>query len=266
MADVTTTYCTRWLLTLSDATVLGYTDHDQDITVGAQLYTAAIGYVPSAVQTSVELSPDNLDVAGIISDSGISESDLLAGRFDYCEVEVAVVDYANLAGGDVFPLVRGRLGRVSIASGEFQAELNSLAMQLQQNIGRIISPLCDADLGDTRCGYTLTTDSLTVTSFTDKRQFAASAITQADGYYDGGLITWLTGDNAIYTMDIKAYLFSGGSFELYEPMPFPIAALDTANVSVGCDKSVAQCKTYLRYDDNRGFPHAPGLQKLMKGP
>jgi len=267
MADRTTTYCTRWLITLADATVLGYTDHDQDITVSAQLYTAAIGYIPSAVQTNVELSPDNMDVMGIIDDAGISESDLLAGRFDYAEIEVAAVDYANLAGGDVYPLVRGKLGRVSIASGQFHSELNSLAMQLQQNIGRVISPSCDADLGDTRCGYTLTTDNVTVTGATDKRQFVDSAITEADGHYDGGLATWVTGDNAGYVMDIKGYLLAGGSFELYEPMPYTIQIGDTATVSIGCDKTAATClATFSNLDNFRGFQHVPGLQRLMQGP
>lgn len=267
MADRTTTYCTRWKITLSDSTVLAYTDHDKDITVAAVLYVSAVGYVPSAVQTSVELSPDNMDLMGIIDDAGIKEADLLAGRFDYADIEVAVVDYLNLAGGDVYPMVRGKLGRITVADGEFHVELNSLAQQLQQNVGRIISPVCDADLGDTRCGYTNTATGFTVTAVTDARQFGATGRGEADNYWNGGEVIWATGAaNAGYTMDIKTYTATGAAFELYEPMPFTIATGDTGNLTRGCDKSITQCKAYSRYDDNRGFPHIPGLQKLMEGP
>ncbi len=262
MADRTTTLATRWKITLTDTTVYAFTDHDTDLVIGEITYLSAVGYVPSAVQTNVELSPDNMDVMGIIDDAGISESDLLAGRFDYARIEVASVDYDDLAAGDQYAMVSGRLGKVIMKDGMFHVELNSLSSQLSQNVGRIISVACDADLGDTRCGYTLTTDNLTVTSVTDKRQFADSSISEDDAYYDFGKVTWVTGDNAGLTMDIKAYLQSGGSFALYEPMPETIQAGDTATVTVGCDKTPAQCKIYGRYDDNRGFPHVPGVQSL----
>jgi len=267
MADRTTTLATCWLITLADATVQGYTDHDTDLTVAAQLYTAAIGYLPSAVQSNVEMSPDNMDIQGIIDDAGIKESDLIAGRYDYAEILVFTVDYTDVASGAVQTLIKGKLGRVSISQGQFTAELNSLASQLSQNIGRTFSTLCDADLGDTRCGYTNTATGFTVTTVTDNRQFTATGRTEAADYWNGGLVTWATGAaNSTYTMDIKTQA-TGGAFGLYEPMAFTIATGDTGTLTRGCDKTAATClATFSNLDNFRGAPHIPGLQKLMMGP
>ena len=267
MADRTTTLATCWLITLADATVQGYTDHDTDLTVAAQLYTAAVGYLPSAIQNNVELSPDNLDIQGIIDDAGIKEADLLAGRYDYAAIEIFTVDYTDVASGRVQTLIKGKLGRVSLSQGQFTAELNSLASQLSQNIGRTFSTLCDADLGDTRCGYSLSADSAAVSSVDDQRVFYDSALGQTDDYYNGGKVTWLTGDNTDYVMDVKDYTASTGRIELYEPMPFTIVFADTADIVRGCDKTKTTClNTFSNYDNFRGAPDIPGLQKLMAGP
>ena len=272
-ADRQTTIATCWLLTLTDATVFGFTDHDTDLTVSAQLYTAAIGYLPSAIQNNVELSPDNMDVKGIIDDAGIKQADLLAGRFDYCEIEIFTVDYLNVAGGRVQTLIKGKLGKASVSQGQFTAELNSLASQLSQNIGRTFTTLCDADLGDSRCnpgdGYTLVADSVDVTSVDDKRNFYDSTLGQTDDYYNGGKVTWLTGDNDNYVMDVKDYTSGSGKFELYEAMPFTIQVGDTADIVRGCNKvgRLGDCKlVFDNYDNFRGFEDIPGMQKLMEGP
>lgn len=329
MTDRTTTLVSCWLVTLSDSSVLAFTDHDQDLTVSGQLYKAAVGYVPSAIQNTTELSPDNMDVTGIIDDAGIKEADLRAGKYDYARVKIFTVDWTNPAGGAVETLVNGRLGAVTLKHGMFSAELNNLAYQLQTNIGEVYATQCPADLGDSRCGINMDpadwavatsyavgdevsptsyngrifvcttagtshasteptwnttldattadgpdtlvwtckearTKQLTVTSVTDNLTFLDSARTEANGYFDGGLCTWLTGDNAGYSMDIKTYTLATVTIVLWEPMPFDIQIGDTATITVGCDKTIGTCKdTFDNIINFRAHPHVPGVQQLF---
>jgi len=158
-ADVTTTISTCWLVTLTDATVLGFTDHDTDLTVGAQLYKASVGYTPSAIQNTTELSPDNMDLMGIIDDAGIKEADLRAGKYDYATIRIFTVDWDDLPSGEIETKVKGKLGAVSLKQGLFNAELNSLASLFSSNVGEAYSTLCPADLGDSRCTVNLAPDT-----------------------------------------------------------------------------------------------------------
>lgn len=329
MSDRVTTIATCWLITLTDATVLGFTDHDADMTIGAQLYTAAVGYIPSAIQQTTELSSDNLDVMGILDSAGITEADLRAGRYDHASVRIFTVDWTDPGAGEIQTLINGRLGAVSIKQGQYNAELNNLASAFAVNIGEAYSPLCPADLGDSRCKISLApaawvqatsyavgdeispgsyngrificttagtshasteptwnltldattadgpdtlvwttkearTKQLTVTSYVDNLTFLDSSRTEADGYFDGGLCTWLTGNNAGYKMDIKNYDFATGAFILFEPMPSDIQSGDTATITVGCDKTVDTCRdTFGNIVNFRGHPHIPGVQKLI---
>lgn len=264
MLDRTTTIATCWLITLADATVMRFTDHDTDLTIAGQLYKAAVGYVPSAVLNTTELSPDNLDIMGIIDNDGITQADLRAGRYDYATVKIFTVDYTDLGAGAIQTLVKGKLGAVSIKQGQYTAELNNLAYQLNTNVGEAYSTLCPADLGDARCGVTVTPVALTVTGTGGNLTFADSSRTEANDYFNGGICVWQTGNNAGYSMDIKDYALSGGAFVLFEPMPNDIEIGDTATITRGCDKTIDTCRDVFSNIDNfRGHPHIPGVQKLL---
>ena len=270
MSDRTTTIATCWLVTLVDTTVMGFTDHDTDLTVASQLYKSAVGYIPSAIQNNTELSPDNMDLMGIIDDDGIKEADLRAGRYDHADVRIFKDDYTDLPSGEIQSLVKGKLGAASLSDGQFTVELNSLANLLNTNVGERYGTLCPADLGDDRCKVIMGpfTHSLTVTSVPGSPQtrltFLDTSQTEADDYFNGGICTWLTGNNAGYEMDIKDYVLSTGTLTLFEPMPFDIEVGDTATITAGCDKTNTTCKdTFNNIVNFRAHPHIPGVQKLI---
>ncbi len=80
-----------------------------------------------------------------------TERDIRAGVWDYAEVRIFLVNWANLALGEIKQR-RGRLGEVVINDdGTFRAELRGLTQLLQQAVGELYSPECRADLGDSRC-------------------------------------------------------------------------------------------------------------------
>ncbi|MCA1807261.1 MAG: phage BR0599 family protein, partial [Actinobacteria bacterium] len=57
--------------------------------------------------------------------------------------------------------------------------------------------------------------------------------------------------------------FSGGSFNLFVPMPEKIATGDAYKVYAGCDKSFNTCKDKYNNSVNfRAFPYIPGADNM----
>src|SRR5262249_56713500 len=97
---------------------------------------------------------ENLEVEGMLSSGFITEADIMAGKYDFAEIEIFMVNYADLTQG-ALKLRRGWLGEVSISRQHFVAEVRGLAQRLSQTIGDLFSPSCRATLGDARCGVNL---------------------------------------------------------------------------------------------------------------
>lgn len=267
LAGECTTLATLWKLTRRDAQVFGFTDHDADIIYDGITYEAATGYTPSAIDTTADLAVDNLDVQGVIVSDTLTDEDLRAGLWDECDVEIAKINYANVADGVVWDR-KGNLGEVRTGRVAFSAELRGLAQHLQQNIGRVYTASCNADFGDARCGankaiYTVTGS---VTGVSSNRIFADSSRTEADHYFRYGLLTWTGGANSGLSMEVKAFLNAGGAFELQNEMPYNIIPGDAYSVYAGCDKTLATCKAKFSNVINfRGFPHVPGADAISSG-
>ena len=142
-----------WLLTLRDGTIMAFTDHDRDITVDGVLYEAAFGFSPTASRSTADSAVDNIQVDGVIDSASITEEDLLAGRYDYADVQCFVVNYKSPSAGKLTTIV-GTLGEVSSDGREFRVQLRGMGQRLEQQILRIYAPTCDAIFGDDRCKAT----------------------------------------------------------------------------------------------------------------
>lgn len=258
------TLATCWKITRRDATVMGFTDHVDDLTFDSQLYKAATGFEPTDVQQRDDMSVDNMDVAGILDSTAITEADINAGIYDYAEIEIFMVNYNDLTQGRMV-LKRGWIGEVTVKRSQFVAEIRGLAQKLQQNIGRLFGPSCDAILGDSRCGVNLAsfTVSTTVSTVTDNQTFTASALTQESGWFSGGEIEWTSGSNDGLKMEVKEFV--DGQVTLALPMPYSIQAGDGFDIIAGCDKSKDTCRDKFNNLLNfRGFPDLPGQDKLFE--
>lgn len=148
------TITTCWKVTLTNSTVLGFTECDVDLTIDGLTYLAATGFSPSTFQGQTKLAVDNADAVGIIDSTTISAEDLAAGIWDYAQVEVFQVDRTNIAAGQNL-ITKGHLGQIGIERGTFKAELRGLTNNLVQSVGKIYSPSCRANLGDSKCGVDL---------------------------------------------------------------------------------------------------------------
>lgn len=163
LASETVTVATCWKVTRSDSVVLGFTEHDKNIIFNDITYEASTGFTPSAVATNSNLSSDNLDVDGLLDSNSITEEDIMAGLFDFAEIEIFKVNFNDLTQGSIV-LRRGKLGEVSLRNNQFTAEIRGLTESLNQQVGELYSPLCRAKLGDSKCKVDLS--SFTVTGYT----------------------------------------------------------------------------------------------------
>lgn len=264
-----TTLATCWKVTLRDATILGFTDHVADLIISGVTYDAATGYTPSAVQTSASLEVDNLELLGGLDETAINATDLIAGKWDFARVEIFQVNYLDLTMGTL-PLRSGTLGQVTRNKSMFQAELRGVSQALTQGIGRLHMPGCDADLGDARCGINLATFpdgtvSGSVSTVVSRIAFLDASLLQPADWFAGGLLTFTSGFNNGFAREVKSF-GGGGVITLQAAMPFAVAIADTYSMTAGCDKSLATCQAKFSNTINfRGFPHLPGVDRLLSG-
>lgn len=266
MAGELTTLATLWKITRTDGAVFGFTDHDANIAYDGVAYEASSGYTASAIRTSADLAVDNMEAEGMLSSETIADADLIAGLWDHAAFIIMRVNYADLTMGHEI-MRAGTIGNVSTGRQHFTAELRGMMQPLQQSVGRVYTPACDAALGDARCGIALGSYTVTgsVTTATSGRVFTDTARTETDDYFAGGLITWTSGDNDTYQMEVKSST-SAGVITLQQTMPNGTTIGDTYSLSAGCDKLLATCRDKFNNVVNfRGFPHVPGPDKVIAG-
>lgn len=260
-----TTLTTGWTITRRDDVTEAYTAHDRDIVAGGVNYQSAAAYAPSAIARTSDLEADNQRITGVTSEGGVSPVDLIGGLYAGARVEFVLLDYRTST--VVRSLLVGHIGKVEMKDKEYIIHFDSIEEELKKPIGRVFSLRCDADLGDTRCGYDLVPDNCTVTAVTEvRRVFTDTELAKPDGYYNGGKILWSTGANAGLTSDIKRYLSASGTIDLFEPLPADIQPGDVAEITRGCDKLFSTCRdTFENKDNFRGYPYIPGISDVVDG-
>jgi uncharacterized phage protein (TIGR02218 family) len=265
LASDVVTLATCWKLTMRNSIVKGFTDHDSNIVLDGITYAAASGMTPSAVASSASLSVDNMDIAGVLDSTTITEADIQAGLYDFAEVTVFMVNYRDLS-QEKLNIRQGWLGEVNLSNQQFVAEVRGLMQSLSQGIGGLYSPLCRAKFGDSACGVSLVSHTVTgaVTSIVDNRQFTDSSLSESTGHFNFGVMTLTSGSNQGIAMEVKSY-DADGSIRLVFPMPYAVSVGDTYSLHAGCDKTFATCiSRYSNAVNFRGEPHVPGVDKMLE--
>lgn len=263
LAEEVTTLATCYRITRVDGIEFGFTDHDEALNVEGLEYDSISGFTPTSIESKSDMSVDNMEIEGMSFPSKITEADLLAGIYDYAEVEVFLVNYEDLDAGRMI-LKRGKLGEVTLSKQMFHAEIRGLTQHLSQTIGKIYSPTCQAILGDSFCKVNLATCIMKsqVTKIIDKQTFVAKSLTQKAGYFAGGEVKWLSGNDIGTKMEIKE--FDNSMVTLVLPMGSDIEIGDQFSIVAGCDKSRETCISKFNNILNfRGFPDVPGIDKLL---
>jgi hypothetical protein len=172
-----TTVATCWLISRLDGVNLGFTDHDQPITVAGHSYFPGAAYEATAIRTGSEMKLDTLEGKGIFDSSAITDADLQAGKYDGALVAIILVNWATPANGYVV-LRRAFIGQVKRSQNSYSAELRGLSRAFQVVITKVYQPECRADLGDAQCKFNIASlaQTGTVTHVSNNWTFQASGL------------------------------------------------------------------------------------------
>lgn len=266
-----TTLCRCWLIARNDGMTQGFTDHDEDVALGAVICRAGTGLTGSEAAQTLGLAVDGSELSGALADDSLNEDDLAAGRYDAAAVELWLVDWSEPSLNVL--LAKGTLGEVKREGNAFTAEVRGLTDRLAQATGRLYTTTCAADLGDARCKIDLSNAAYhgtgTVAAISATSTFTASGCDAfEDGWFTAGKLTFASGANAGLGVEVKAHRKDATvSFDLWQAMPEPIAVGDAFTVTAGCDKRFQTCHDKFNNVVNfRGFPHIPGNDFVISYP
>jgi uncharacterized phage protein (TIGR02218 family) len=249
--------CTTCQLTrveTKDGTVYGFTDLDADVIYddgdGSVTYRAENGFTPSRQQASADIAVDNAELAGIVSDTGITMQQIRAGLFDYARVRIYRVNYMDLTHGHEI-IATGTAGETRFSDSGFRVEFRSLTQQLKQPLSPGYSLTCRARHGSMPigtddgsfeeahpCGKALVWHAGTITSLGSnaKRIFIASALAQTGDYFSPGVVKITSGPNAGAEMEVDSYDGATKTITLALPLAYALTPTTTFDIRQDCSK------------------------------
>lgn len=278
IAGEVTTKAWLWKVTRKvDSAVFRFTDHDVDIEFppsSGNVYAAAVGYQQTVITNAADLSINNSEATGYFDADFLTAADLRAGLFDFADVEVREVNWADLTQSGMFRS-RANLGEVrSTPAGIFTTELRGMTQRLAAKVGDIYTPECRVDFGSSglrQCNKDPApfTFAETVTGAIDASNFTMtnSNIAAGDGWYAYGVITWTSGANNGRSVEVKAWSAETAAIALTFPMYGAIAIGDTLSIVAGCDKRHDTCRDKFNNIVNRqAEDFIPGFDALLQTP
>jgi uncharacterized phage protein (TIGR02218 family) len=266
IATGVTTLCYCWVITRQDATVIGFTDHDQDVTVNGTLCHASNSGITTTQYAKVlGLSEDDMEVEGVIDNVYLTEADLKAGLYDEAEARIYLVNWVTPTEFDLLGV--GRIGTVfETEGGGFTADFRSDAHLLGQTVGRAFQRTCQTILGSTECGVNLELAANKHTGTVSAVDGATITVNGADGFDDG----WFSYGRFIHNdsgaeFGIRAH--DGETIYLWQRPRVTIDVSDTVVLYAGCRRDFDTCKSkFSNFARFRGFPFMPGNDHVTNYP
>lgn len=282
---------TRWAtlvkVTRRDGQVFGFAGHDRDVEFDGLTYEAGTGFDASSLQNTAGTGVDHLEATAIVQTGRITGPEIRAGVWDAAKVELFWVEWDSLDDRGI--LVTGTIGEIREAEGEITVEVRSLSQQLSQRIGQECSAMCrvknfpdDCFISAAGVAGTNYDGTKTVADYS----FAGAVVTAAEsprilrfdgpttpaggelkgsGFYKHGLVTFTSGPNAGFVMDVKEHTIVSGEarIELQRAFPYAVLAGHLATLKGGCNRTLSQCAgTHQNGGNYNGEPHVPGDESM----
>jgi len=265
LAGGITSLCRCWRLVRRDGAVMGFTDHDRDISFGGTVFRANTGLEAAEATQELGFAVSGGEVAGALVSDGIAEKDVDSGLYDDAGVEIWLVNWQEPQQRFLMDLFN--IGEIRRADGAFIVELRGMAHRLDEDRGRLYRAACSADLGDAACGLTITATEGVITQTDGALTMTAEAFTALpENWFTGGAVSFIDGENTGFKVEIRAHR-AEGLLELWQRAPQTIAVGDRVAATPGCDKSFRTCREKFANTVNfRGFPHMPGNDFILRVP
>ena len=258
----TTTLARCWRVHRKDGQVLGFTDHDLDLTFEGTTFRADSGLSASALQNATGLSVDNTEAFGALRSDSVTSADIAAGLYDDAEIEAFLVNWSDPSTRQ--RVFRGTLGEITREGDAFRAEIRGLTEKLNKPIGRVFQKPCTAVLGDAQCRVDFSAPQFSWQAALLEIDGAVLTLPAApqfeEGWFQRGALKIITGSSAGLSAVIKSDV-TGPSTRRIELWSDPAAALavgDTLELVAGCDKRFETCRQKFSNALNfQGFPDVP---------
>lgn len=259
-------------VTLYDGTIYRWTTADYPMTVDGDVYSTrpnAPVLSRGTVREGVGLQVNSLPVTLGVGDSGftIGGVPLAAaarnGLFDGAAVRVKRVFMSTPTTANVTTSLIRFSGIVSTVAPTptavtltVKSELAKLERQMPRNV---VQPGCAHVLYDAGCA--LVKASFTVTGVVGAAATVTAIptnLTQANAYFEQGVIVFTSGVNLGARRSVKTYVNASGVVTPTIALPVAPANGDTFSIFPGCDKSQATCLAkFANLVHFRGFPYVP---------
>jgi len=250
--------------------------HDMSVVIDSLTYTASTGLSVTAAKSTADLRVDTVDVTAFLDVS--TEDELLSGIWDQAMITNFWYNWADppaAIGSDTIVVRHGTLGEVTRTQGLFTATVPGLMQRLNVRVGRAYSPGCPwrhaiwngtTYESSVECGLALgafiisgSATSPLVDPFGD-RYLNDSANAQVIGYFNEGLLTFTSGNNAGITREVSVW--DPPTFAFKRPFPYLPQVGDTYLAVKGDSKRFDVCQAYNNEPNFGGFPHIPGFNKV----
>lgn len=249
-------------ITCKNGHVDAISDTDLPITIAGVTYTPAAGFQSLKVNVTADAQVSNQQLGAAVIE--VPEADILAGIYDGAIVEAAWASWKNPSAGKLV-FFEGTIGDITWTDAGFLADIVSYMKAMELNVGHITTASCRHQLFSTTGTGKIGACLLDPASYTftgslnaviiPKWQFSISGISKPDGYFDNGVLTFTSGNNAGLSCIVKEHTAANG-FKLFLPTAFTFAPGDTFSIQAGCDKTLATCASKFNNVLNfGGFPH-----------
>lgn len=243
---------------------LRYTSHDQNIPWGGNLYQSILisrSQIREQVgievgQLTVNISPRPTDlVLGVPFTQAVVRGLLDGAR---CVLNRAFAPNWSSPITGVMERFSGKVSEAEPTRFDIQLMIKNDLELLDAKLPRrfygpgCIHTLFDASCGKSKAAYAVSgtvSGSPTVTS-------VPSGLSNPDGYFALGTVTFTSGPNSGVTRSVKSY--ASGTLVLAAPLPVAPAAGNTFTAYPGCDKQLTTCVSKFSNRVNfRGHPYIP---------
>jgi hypothetical protein len=262
-----------------------FTDADASLTISGQTYltgltitrsafTQRVGLAVQSVDLTIQPQADNPGAPVTLAGGGFL-SQCRAGAFDGGIITVSKGFFNKPAAGTVLdvspgivPWFQGVVDQIHVGRFSVDLTVNDIVQLLNVQMPRnILQSGCVHALFDAGCTLvkaTFTTSGsisggITANSFN-------TGLTQANGYFDLGVITFTSGVLSGSSYAISTYLNASGNVKAVAPWAALPTAGDTFTIVPGCDKSQATCSAkFSNLAHYRGAPYVPQPETLYDG-
>jgi uncharacterized phage protein (TIGR02218 family) len=272
LAGGQTTLAHCWMIRRSDGLELGFTDHDEAIEWAGTKFVPAHGLDLGEAPAKLGAQVDTSEVLGVLHAEAISEDDILLGRYDGAQVETWRVNWNDPK--QRILLRTDTIGEIVREDGAFRAELRSAQQGLNAIHGRVYGGLCDANVGDRRCGVDLANPAFraeaTVIGFDDPYRIVVAGLGSFESHWFAfGTAQWTSGRRVGLRDGVLTHARTADADVLGFAVKLGdwVAVGGTLTVRAGCDRRFATCKAKFGNGVNfRGFPHIPGSDYVLRHP